>query len=91
MLFRTIRRDIPLPAVFSMMEQRPRETPMPRPEFFREKARECRRLLEIAVKPEVIAQLEIWVREFEDAAREAERDPASAFIVAAAPGRRYDA
>ena len=58
---------------------------MPRPEFFREKARECRRLLEIAVKPEVIAQLEIWVREFEDAAREAERRRS-----AQAPVRRLD-
>jgi hypothetical protein len=60
-------------------------------EFFREKARECRRLLEIAVKPEVIAQLQMWIREFEEAALEAERSPASPFIFARGPRSTHDA
>jgi hypothetical protein len=54
---------------------------MPTAKFFREKAGECCRLLEIAVKPEVVAQLEIWVREFEEASRNAEADAALTFAL----------
>jgi len=39
----------------------------------------------------VIAQLQIWVREFEEAALAAERDPASAFITAAEFRTTHDA
>ena len=42
--------------------------------YFREKAEQCRDLLKLAITPEVIEQLEIWVREFEERARMAERE-----------------
>jgi hypothetical protein len=42
-------------------------------EYFREKAQQCRELLKLAMVPEVVEQLEIWVREFEEQARRAER------------------
>jgi len=40
--------------------------------FFRRIAQQCRELLSIAERPEVIAQLELWIREFEEAAIQAE-------------------
>jgi hypothetical protein len=45
---------------------------MPTAEFFRAKAQQCRELLAVAKVPEVIAQLELWIREFEEAAKQAE-------------------
>jgi hypothetical protein len=42
--------------------------------YFREKAQQCRELLKLATEPEVIEQLEIWVREFEERARIAQRE-----------------
>jgi hypothetical protein len=42
--------------------------------YFREKAEQCRDLLKVAIVPEVVEQLEIWVREFEERARMAERE-----------------
>lgn len=41
--------------------------------YFREKAQQCRELLKLAIEPEVVEQLGIWVREFEERARIAER------------------
>jgi hypothetical protein len=42
--------------------------------YFREKAQQCRDLMAVAIVPEVVAQLEIWVKEFEEKARVAERE-----------------
>ena len=42
------------------------------PEFFRAQAEQCRELLNVAVRPEVIDQLHTWVREFEEEAEKAE-------------------
>jgi hypothetical protein len=42
--------------------------------YFREKAQQCRELLKLATTPEVIEQLEIWVKEFEERAKMAERE-----------------
>lgn len=45
---------------------------MPTAVFFRAKAQQCRELLAVAKVPEVIAQLEVWICELEEAARQAE-------------------
>ena len=37
-------------------------------EFFRDKARRCRELLRVAIKPEVIEQLRRWSIEFDEEA-----------------------
>jgi hypothetical protein len=42
--------------------------------YFREKAQQCRELLNFAIVPEVVEQLEIWIQEFEERARIAERE-----------------
>ncbi len=56
--------------------------------FFREKADQCRTLLQVAQKPEVIAQLEIWAREFEEIAAEMERTGPSVLIVTSRPAQK---
>ena len=43
------------------------------PAYFREWARRCRALTQIAIKPEVIYQLLVWAAEFDAEAIEAER------------------
>jgi hypothetical protein len=58
---------------------------MPTIEFLREKARQCRELMAVAKAPEVRAQLELWAREFEEAALEAESIGPSVFVVALGP------
>jgi hypothetical protein len=42
--------------------------------YFREKAQQCRELLKLATVPEVVEQLEIWIREFEERAKLVERE-----------------
>ena len=49
--------------------------------FFRTIAQQCRELLPIAERPEVIAQLELWIREFEEAAIQAEAMTLSMIVV----------
>ena len=39
---------------------------MPDAEVFRERARRCRELLQFTVVPEIIEQLKVWVREFDE-------------------------
>jgi len=45
---------------------------MPTAEFLRQKAQDVRALIALAKVPEVIAQLEIWARELEQEAAQAE-------------------
>ena len=45
---------------------------MPTAEFLRQKAQEVRALIALAKVPEVIAQLEIWARELEQEAAQAD-------------------
>ena len=42
--------------------------------YFREKAQQCRELLKLAAVLEVVEQLEIWVKEFEERAKMADRE-----------------
>jgi acyl-coenzyme A thioesterase PaaI-like protein len=58
---------------------------MPTPEFLRLKAEECRRLRAKAKVPEVIAQLELWEREFEEEAARLEATGDATVIVIASP------
>ena len=51
---------------------------MPNPKVFRERARRCRDLLKVVIAPEVIEQLRVWSREFEDEANETEEQLAAA-------------
>jgi hypothetical protein len=44
---------------------------LPTAEFLRQKAQECRELIAKATNPLVIAQLEVWAREFEAEAAKA--------------------
>lgn len=41
-------------------------------EYFRDKARRCRELLRVAIRPEVIEQLGRWAIEFDEEAEAAE-------------------
>jgi hypothetical protein len=55
---------------------------MPDAEFFRDKARRCRELLRVAIKPEVIEQLRRWAIEFDeeaDAVEARDRSPSRPF------------
>ena len=55
---------------------------MPDADYFRDKARRCRELLRVAIKPEVIEQLRRWSIEFDeeaDAAEARERRPWRSF------------
>jgi hypothetical protein len=55
---------------------------MPDAEFFRDKARRCRELLRVAIKPEVIEQLRRWAIEFDeeaDAVEARDRSPSRHF------------
>jgi hypothetical protein len=47
---------------------------MPDAEVFRERARRCRELLQFTVAPELIEQLRIWAREFDDEADKIEAE-----------------
>jgi len=47
---------------------------MPDAEVFRERARRCRELLQFSVSPEIIEQLNIWAREFEEDADKIEAE-----------------
>jgi hypothetical protein len=38
---------------------------LPDPNVFRERARRCRELIQIAITPEVVEQLQVWSREFD--------------------------
>jgi hypothetical protein len=42
-----------------------REVALPDPNVFRERARRCRELLQVAIAPEVIEQLKVWSNEFD--------------------------
>ncbi len=46
-------------------------------EYFRDKARRCRELLALALKPEVIEQLRLWAIEFDEQADSAEKKRAT--------------
>lgn len=55
---------------------------MPTAEFLRHKALECRQLIAKATNAAVIAQLELWAREFEEEeAAKAEMAAASAVVI----------
>jgi hypothetical protein len=41
--------------------------------YFREKARQCRAMIDFAVTPEVAEQLEIWAHEFDQEAQRIEQ------------------
>jgi len=41
---------------------------MPDEEVFRERARRCRELLQFTIVPEIIEQLKVWAREFDEEA-----------------------
>jgi len=41
---------------------------MPDAEVFRERARRCRELMQFTVAPEIIEQLKVWAREFDEEA-----------------------
>ena len=41
--------------------------------YLREKAQQCRELLKVAVLPEVIEQLQVWIGDFEDQAFQVEQ------------------
>jgi hypothetical protein len=41
---------------------------MPDPNLPRERARRCRELLKVATVPEIIDQLTVWARDFDDEA-----------------------
>lgn len=47
---------------------------MPDAEVFRERARRCRELLQFTVAPELIEQLKIWAREFDEEADKIEAE-----------------
>jgi hypothetical protein len=54
------------------------EVPLPDPNLFRERARRCRELLDIAVAPEVVEQLKVWSREFDAEANKLDAELAAA-------------
>ena len=58
---------------------------MPAAEFLRLKAQECRELIAKAIKPEVIAQLELWAREFEEEAARMESTAEAPTVLVIAP------
>jgi hypothetical protein len=47
---------------------------MPDAEVFRERARRCRELLQFTVAPEIIEQLKVWAREFDEEADKIEAE-----------------
>jgi hypothetical protein len=51
---------------------------MPDAEVFRERARRCRELLQFTVVPEIIEQLKVWAREFDEEAEKIEAELAAA-------------
>jgi hypothetical protein len=51
-------------------------------EFLRAKANQCRELITQAKVPEVIAQLELWARDFEKEAIRAEADAPAVVVIA---------
>lgn len=56
--------------------------------YFREKAWQCRRLIDVAVVPEIIEQLEAWAQEFDEKASGIEnRTPAPEPLAAAGSER----
>ncbi|HEV2549986.1 MAG TPA: hypothetical protein VGU20_21930 [Stellaceae bacterium] len=51
---------------------------MPDPNVFRERARRCRELLEVAIAPELIEQLKVWSSEFDADADQLDAELAAA-------------
>ena len=54
------------------------EALLPDPNVFRERARRCRELLNVAITPEVIEQLTVWSSEFDADANKLDAELAAA-------------
>jgi hypothetical protein len=54
------------------------EPAVPDPDVFRERARRCRELLKIAAVPEIIEQLTVWARDFDEEANKIDAEMAAA-------------
>jgi hypothetical protein len=48
------------------------------PENLRERARRCQELLKVAIAPEIIEQLKVWARDFENEATKLDAELAAA-------------